>query len=84
MLFTGKTGVQTVIISETEAVCAFCRPVLVLTLNEGGISRWGGDSHRGDLDGGLASSSYISLVVRVFWPVRGPAGPSRALLGGDG
>lgn len=39
-------------------ICKF-----VLTLNERGLSRWGGDCNRGNLNSGLASPSDITLVV---------------------
>lgn len=65
-------------------MCESGGPQLILTLYEGGLSRGGGDSHRRKLDGSLAGSSDIPLVVRVLWSVRRPVGPTRALLGGDG
>lgn len=55
----------------------------VLTLNKGGVSRWGGDSHRRNMDGGLACLSDISLVVRVLCAARQTFCPLRVLLWGD-
>lgn len=57
---------------------------MVLTLYEGGLSRWGGDSHRRDVDGALASYSDVPLVVRVLWSLKRQLASPRALLGRDG
>lgn len=44
-------------------MCATGGPPWTLTLNEGGLSRRGGDGHRRYVDGSLASSSDVLLVV---------------------
>lgn len=47
----------------SHVMCATGGPLRALTLNEGGLSRWGGDGHRRYVDGSLASSSDVPLVV---------------------
>lgn len=56
----------------------------VLTLYEGGLSWWGGDSHRRNVNRGLAGLSNVPLVVWVLWMFKWTTGSFRALLGGDG